>query len=404
MGIFILIIAILAILLGSIRNELTLSLVGAVFLTVLFYSFLAVLTTALIHRNKTASISVRIVPKQTSVGKTSDAIFSYLEGGKLAAKGKMPSFIRLPGILIRYQIKLQTRDGRQIVHIFDPDFLIDNISSFLVEKRGAYYSIYDELMVLDALGFFKAGFRISQDNTPRLLASPLPTENKLSIKALSGGTEQRQNTHYIKTDELIDHRPYIPGDDPRRINWKLYGHARDLFVREGEPEPPPHSRLLILIDTQTDRILFTAESARQAVDRLCENAMEVVLDYSDQGMSIFIGYTGGKIQSGSKSELAAALAYPAAIPLTGGLEELPLSPEDRGILILALPRSNTASAALDRFLKNRPSIQKVEILFLYQNESLYNQAEGNARLYGQYHGVSAHSIASLLSGKQSAGH
>jgi hypothetical protein len=247
-------------------------------------------------------------------------------------------------------------------------------------------------MVLDALGFFKAGFRMPQDNTPRLLVSPLAAENKLSIKALSGGVEQRQDTHYIKTDELIDHRPYIPGDDPRRINWKLYGHAGDLFVREGEPEPPPHSRLLILIDTQADRVLFTGEAARQAVDKLCENAMEAILDYSEQGMSILTGYTGGKIQSGNKGELAATLAYPAAISLTSP-ENIPLSPEDRGILILALPRSDTASTALDRFLKNRPNMQKAEILFFYQNETLHNQAEANARLYRQYHGVSAQSIA-----------
>jgi uncharacterized protein (DUF58 family) len=392
MGIFIFLIAILAIILGSIRNELTLSLVGVVFLTVLLYSFLAVLITALIHRKKNASISVRIVPKQTRAGKTGDVIFSYLEGTKLTAQGKKPAFIRLPGILIRYQIRLQTRDKRQIVHIFDPDFLVDNISSFRAERRGAYYSAYDELMVLDALGFFKAGFRIPQDNTPRLLVSPNVAANNIPIAALYGGAEQRQDTHYIKTDELIDHRPYIPGDDPRRINWKLYGHAGDLFVREGEPEPPPHSRLLILIDTQADRILFTREAARQAVDKLCENAMAVVLDYLEQGMSIFIGYTGGKIQGGNKGELAAALAYPATLPLIGA-EELPLSPEDRGILILALPRSDTASAALDRYLKKRPSMQMTEILFLYHNEALHNQAEANARLYRQYHHVNAQSIA-----------
>jgi hypothetical protein len=242
------------------------------------------------------------------------------------------------------------------------------------------------------LGFFRASYHIVQDNAPRLLVSPLPSETKLPIKTLSGGTEQRQDYHYIKTDDLIDHRPYVPGDDPRRINWKLYGHAGDLFVREGEPEPPPHSRLLILIDTQADKGLYTAEAARQAADKLCENAMEAVLDYSERGMDILIGYTGGNILGGAKGELAAALAYPAALPLSDAAD-LPPSPEDHGILILALPRSDASSSALDRFLKKKPESQRIALMFIYQDGGLASHAETSANFYRRYRGVSAAAVA-----------
>jgi hypothetical protein len=362
-GIFILLITLLGFTAGYIRNELALTLVGTLFLTVSAYCFAGIFVLAGIHRKRALAVSARIVTKSVSTGKTGEVLFSP---GPLETRGN-GKFFRLPGILIRYEITLKTKDGRSISHIFDPDFLTNGFSSFNVPERGAYYSAYDEFILSDILGFFRLAFPISQDGSPRLLASPAAAEEAIPVILRSGGTEQRSDPHFLRTDDLIDHRPYIPGDDPRRINWKLYGHAGDLFVREGEPEPPPHSKLLIMVDTQTDRTLFDTEAGRRAVDTLCENALAAALENAGQGMDIFIGYTGGTIREGPPAELAAALAYPAALPFSGP-EELPQSPEDRGILILALPRNSAESSALDRFLKKRGSHQKVDLVFLYRED------------------------------------
>jgi len=40
-------------------------------------------------------------------------------------------------------------------------------------------------------------------------------------------------------DELLDVRPYFPGDDLRRIHWKLLAHSQELFLRKPEDRPPP---------------------------------------------------------------------------------------------------------------------------------------------------------------------
>ena len=211
----------------------------------------------------------------------------------------------------------------------------------------------------------------------------------------SGGTEQRNEPHYRKSDELTDHRPYVPGDDPRRINWKLYSHAPlgDLFVREGESEPPPRSRLLILLDTEIDRTLYTTvDEGRRAVDMLCESALAAALEFSDKGMDILIGYTGGRISGGkdesgplNAAELASALAWPAAVfrpdpeKAAGNKKAkqlntvtqpmLPKAPGDRAVLIMALPRSSAESSALDLFIKNREAGQETDIVFLYDTGS-----------------------------------
>jgi hypothetical protein len=347
------------------------------------------------HRKRAGSLSVRLVPEALGAGKPGTV---FCSPGNTAGSRREGKFFRLPGALIRYTPDLSTRDGRRLDHIFDPDRLQNNLSPFDAPERGAYYGERDRLLIFDGLGLFRAAFAVPQAPGPRLLVMPAAAEQTVPLFVQSGGTEQRTEPQFLRTDNLIDHRPYVPGDDPRRINWKLYGHAGDLFVREGEPEPPPHSKLVILIDTQTDSALYTAETGRRGVDLLCENALALALDYSGRVMDVSIGYTGGGITGGGPGELAAVLAYPAALPFSVSLE-LPAADDARGVLVLALPRTgDSGAAALENFLKKRGAKQSVDLLFLYGEDSsrrgasLEENAETCARLYGGKGGVRARHI------------
>jgi uncharacterized protein (DUF58 family) len=380
---------------GFLRHELVLTLLGAVVLAVLIYSFLAILALVLLHGKRAGILSARMSPESAPAGKQGAAL--YVGEDK---------FFRLPGILIRYEIRFFTKDSRMLHHIFDPDALKHNLSPFTIPKRGAYYGPHDKFLILDIFGFFLAAFVLPQEPGVRFLSLPQAAAKPAVIEFHSGGAEQRTEPHFLRTDNLIDHRPYVPGDDPRRINWKLYGHAGDLFVREGEPEPPPHSKLTLLVDTQIDTTIFTGgrfagkahaiEAGRRAVDLLCENALALILEYAGRGLEIAVAYTGGnEPQSGSPAELSAVLAYPAALPLNsprfrdleGRIPELPDAPEDRAVLVLALPRSEAANSALDRFLKKRGKGQETDILFLYEGESLDEAAETCVHFYARKAGV-----------------
>jgi hypothetical protein len=152
----------------------------------------------------------------------------------------------------------------------------------------------------------------------------------------------------------------------------------ELFVREGESEPPPCSRLLILIDTEADSSLYSADEGRRAVDLLCENALAAALEFSSRGMEVLIGYTGGGISGGNdenapldSARLTAALAWPAAIACPPSAAELPQAPGETGVLVFALARkvadeTFASESALDRLLKNRQ--QETDIVFVYSPE------------------------------------
>jgi uncharacterized protein (DUF58 family) len=358
--------------------------VGGVFLAVLGYCALAGLVLGWIHSKRARLLVSRVLNRNIPAGKNAEIVLD---------RDKAGGFFRLPGILIRYEILLTTRDGREIRRLFDPDGIMRRNSprkkpplSFPVPERGAYYGSFDRFFVGDILGLFCFYLPLPQDKSPRILALPQAAAEPIPVFIRSGGESQRQNLHYRRTDNLIDHRPYTPGDDPRRINWKLYGHApsNELFVREGEREPPPHSRLLILVDTLADPALYSPASARRGVDLLCENALAVALEYQGRGMAMSIGYTGGSIVEGTNAELAEALAYPAA---QSAPPDVPAPPAGRGVLVLALPRTAT-EGALDRFLKNRT----VDLVFLYEDDGPEEAAQTCVRYYNQRGGIHARHI------------
>jgi hypothetical protein len=392
-GFFILVIIAVAFATGSIRQELALSLVGAILLAVWLYCLVLGFMSALVHRNRAFRMRIGLSPRDITAGMAVELLYKELS-----------RFLRIPGILIRCRLCLETKDGRRVEHIFDPGLPAGPLT---VPLRGAYYSHGDELRVFDAFHIFAFSWPLYREAEARLLVSPRPAEEGLPLKPRPGGRERRSGVHYLHNDDLIDHRPYIPGDDPRRINWKLYSHgpSNALFVREGEPEPPPHSRFLILVDTETDRTLYSPGAGPDAVDLLCVQAMTIALDLAGRGMDVLTGYTGGNIQEG---DAAQAMAWPASLPLpgpagkdrrpgtkTGGiLPELPFA--DRGTCILALPRTSAGTGALDRFLNRRPSPPPpCDILFLYTENGpgrIEEAAETCARLYGARNAVQARAL------------
>jgi hypothetical protein len=304
---------------------------------------------------------------------------------------------------------LATKDGRRIHYDFNPagsarspavpaaaPAAKEAAHFFTAEKRGAYFSVYDEFAVFDILGFFRFAYRLPVEDNARLLASPRTADEPPAVSARAGESALQPEFSVQRTDNLTDHRPYVPGDDPRRINWKLYSHGSGLFVREGEFEPPPQSNLIIFIDTEYDRLLYNEREARQGIDLLCENALAAALACADRGMEVFTGYSGGVIRGGKAAELAASLAWPFASPLSVTYPEMPAAPTHCGILIFALPRSASANSALNRFLDNDVN-RSVELLFFCgtadAGSTVVNErlviAEACAALYNKRTGVRA---------------
>jgi hypothetical protein len=388
-GVVFLILTAASFFIAEMRHEIILRILAAVFLFLLFYTFVAVLVLSIVHRGSVHNLDASIMPEKISAGEKAHLVLNEAGG-----REKRTVFFELPAILIRYTINLSTKDNKKIKRIFRRDIWKTGEGSFTAPRRGEYFGSYDKIIISDCFGFFYFNYKIINKNTARLFVTPILEENTIPASGFSGGSTRRNENEIVRTDDLIEQRPYFPGDDPRRINWKLYGHSGDLFVREEDREPPPHSILVMLVCTEVDARCYPhpldedlkgANGGADAVDELCECAFAIAAKNVQEGVSIFIGGNGIKIQGGDSKDINKFLARPFAFSEKdferGGLD-LPDVHQENNVLILALAHlyKNT-NRSLDKFLQKKPVTQKATILFLYNDERLTGRAEACALQY-----------------------
>jgi len=370
-------ISLVALAVGVLRHDAGLTLLSAIFLSILVYSLLAVCLVALGRKASIRTLTCSISPSETQYNAPLRILLPDFFPGQARW--------RPLGVLARYEVALSTMDGRSWEHCVDPDRRPKaGYGPFPAGKRGAYFGHHDHVVFYDVFGFFSRRFQLAQEAEPRLLVLPNPAEEFLAATVAAGGNELREEPRRQRTEDLTDHRPYHPGDDPRRINWKLFGHIGDLFVRDGEPEPPPRSRFVVLVDCSVDGSLYSIESGRSALDLLAEHALGLVVDLHNRGMEVLVGYSGSEIAPLDPSAGARFLAFPAVLDLDTP-SDLPVPVAGWGVLILALPRSVSVvdnPTSLDRFL-SRFRHKALELVFIYDHQLGAGTVSACVSMYAQ---------------------
>ncbi len=94
--------------------------------------------------------------------------------------------------------------------------------------------------------------RVRQALTPEAVAKLGTME--LRARAIVEGhlSGQHASLHRGASVEFVDHREYAPGDEPRHIDWKVYGRTDRLFVKEYEAETNLSLHLLLDVSRSMD--------------------------------------------------------------------------------------------------------------------------------------------------------
>jgi len=114
-----------------------------------------------------------------------------------------------------------------------------------------------------------------------------------------------------RSEELLEARKYYPGDDVRRLNWKVFAHTDELFLRIGEEVPPPESRVLFILDTTESPCVPRALRA-DCLDSLVEACASMMISLVRRGLEASLSRPGVRecrsYGGGSEAALLAALA------------------------------------------------------------------------------------------------
>jgi uncharacterized protein (DUF58 family) len=114
-----------------------------------------------------------------------------------------------------------------------------------------------------------------------------------------------------RSEELLEARKYYPGDDVRRLNWKVFAHMDELFLRIGEEVPPPESRILFILDTTSNPLVPRAVAA-DYIDALTQTCASIMAHLVSRGLEVTFSRPGQRecrtFGEGSRAALLAALA------------------------------------------------------------------------------------------------
>jgi uncharacterized protein (DUF58 family) len=129
----------------------------------------------------------------------------------------------------------------------------------------------------------------------------------------------RQNRRSGGGTEMIDTRPYVAGDDPRRIAWAAYARLERLLVRLVADEAP--LRLALVVDTSASMRFGVPSKLRQAT-RVAAGLAAVALSGEDRFAAL--GSAAGALTvaraSGGRGGMARLCAFLEGLAPAGGTD------------------------------------------------------------------------------------
>ena len=217
---------------------------------------------------------------------------------------------------------------------------------FTAARRGAYALRQATLEAADVLGLARVRLPVPLDE--RITVPPASVPRRTGAREPGeGGASAEHVRRRRRSDELLETRRYVPGDDVRRLNWKLLAHAGELFVRLGEDSPPPRAHLLAVLDT-TECPALPAGLSDAALDGLVEDCASALAALLRQGCAVAVSLAGApRCETWTAERLPALRALLADAWWAPAGSPFPL-PNDRSVraVVFAL----AGSLSLDRIL------------------------------------------------------
>ena len=263
--------------------------------------------------------------------------------------------------------------------------------------RGRYFYKRQYLNIRDFAGFFAAAYTQPPClSVPYIVVQPALSPQKtvfpdLRSRAVNDLPSQE------RTHELYESRPYFPGDDPRKIHWKLYAHTNTLSIKLGAFEPPPVKRLTIYIEEPVCTKKKERALAVSVFDAFIGRLSGVIIELLNAGIQcslLLYDYPQQSLQRYEITEEGAAavaqiqnlLAIPAlraaSEALPDAAEVFQAVPDGGGLLYCYMPTgdvSRNASAAPFRSLRTEDITGGGEHIAASQNTAAYRKITAYSR-------------------------
>lgn len=350
-------ISLLLLSLGLIRGELAANLAGLCMLT----TFLHSCTCTLLALSKWKNIPLSCTPMSNKT--------------LVVSIPKFPSspFPSVFPVKISYCPEYVVDNSINPAHNYSPTIFITHQQqsiSYQHLPRGLYTPVSHRIVISDYLGLCNWKAPLIHDSLPPpFTINPIPLVCKTPPLPIGTTGILRGSSTFLRSDNLYEIRPYHTGDDPRKINWKVYAHTGDLSVREGELLPPPSSEYIFIINQHEPRKNNSSsyKDASKRFDILLSKVAHLALSLLDHGHLITIQFFGEHFYSTTihpmdeqaHAKILDSLSQPALIK--GVMKAYNVSFQTQGaIFFVSLPDQLFPSALFEKH--HKPSTRLVVLL------------------------------------------
>jgi len=152
---------------------------------------------------------------------------------------------------------------------------------FSETRRGDYRGHSGIIYLEDLFGFLR--FTLYRGEPVSLLIYPgLETNGYGRERIVTGGETATAEEKRVRTDEFLEVRKYYPGDDARRINWKMFAASGQLFLRIGEEVPPPSGEVMLALNSNSS-IVYSSRSSSDYTDSLISSFITFIYSFVEKG-------------------------------------------------------------------------------------------------------------------------
>jgi uncharacterized protein (DUF58 family) len=211
-----------------------------------------------------------------------------------------------PGFSVRLSLPLAWHDRRiDAVGARLPPGESRKSVAFRPAHRGVFTSAAAVLEARDLLGFTSHRLRVEQRESLTVFpevrtADAAPPVMEQADEAAPQARRRR------RSEELLEARKYYPGDDVRRLNWKVFAHTDELFLRIGEEVPPPEARILFALDLSPNPRI-PASLCADYLDGLVEACAASMIALMVKGVDVMLSLPGIRECASYSDETRAAL-------------------------------------------------------------------------------------------------
>lgn len=185
----------------------------------------------------------------------------------------MPSIFYLISFMVLEKNKAIKRVIRPISSIDKNNVIL----KYTFVRHGVFVLTDFKFIARDILGFTEFAINSKFEQQVQILPHFLREVN-IPFAMEVGGDTVIQSVIKINSKDFFENRKYYPGDDTRKINWKLFAHVNELHVRDVEKVPPKFGKISILFAPYSTNIMeyeYITSLFLSTVNFLLENNFEI---------------------------------------------------------------------------------------------------------------------------------